>query len=630
MTTDDLYDFGPVPDSRMALRLVGLGAATGALAGGVEGLVIGLSTRLPLSSAEATILSLGAAALDAGVGAAAGLVGGLVAQLLLGRLPRWKRYRAGFTLAVALLAAFFLAPLARDLWAVQQRRGPAIGMVALWLCVAATVWFNAGYWFRREMIGAGPRLGWRLLALGVTAIFALITVATAGTPSVPLTPPLPDAPTLVLVTVDTLRRDHVGVYGSLVNTPVLDGLAREGAVFDNAVTPVPETAPSHATMLTGLHPVQHKVVANGIPLRRGYLSLPEQLEAVGYRTGAFVSSFAVDSGTGLSQGFQVYDDDFVPTGRGLSESRVARVLTPLLMRLGNPTDFPWLLERAAPDTIERALGWVGEVPSDAPLFLWVHLFEPHSPYEPHGGAVADVDHRAILEQEPGYAYTPEEEAALRALYRGEAEYTDAQIGALLDGLRTRGRLEGALVVVVADHGESLGEHGIRFNHHGLYDEVLRVPLIVWTDRPGWTPGARVDRQVTVGDVANTFVEWVGVPLMSGTESTPLLTHVRDATVPARPVTLIGRLTASLSEGQLCGVRDPRGVKYIRGPGREELYDLTTDPGELQDIAAQQPNAVRSGQMNVAMLESEGYCRSAPAGDVAGGVDERLKALGYAE
>lgn len=625
--TDDVFDdFSPVPDSRMALRLVVLGAFTGALAGAVEAAGIGLGTRLPLAFSEAVVLGFGTALLDGLLGAATGLVGGLVAQFGLRRGLRAKRYRAGFTIAAAGLVFFFFAPLVRELWDVQQRRSAAIGMAGLSVCMIGTIWFNSGYWFRREMIGAGPRLGWRIAASALTVAVVLLFAPFAGTPKLPAVAPLPEAPNLVLVTIDTLRRDHVGAYGSLTNTPAMDRLAREGVLYETAVTPIPETAPSHATMLTGLPPIQHKVVANGIPLRRGYLSLPEQLEAVGYRSAAFVSSFAVDSGSGLSQGFGAYDDDFVPFGRGLGETRMARVGLPLLLRLGDPTKFPWLLERPAPDTIARALTWA-EGQEGQPFFLWVHLFEPHSPYERHDGAPNPVDHRRILEQEPGYAYTAEEESALRELYRHEVEYVDGQVGALLDGLKSRSLLTGALVVVTADHGESLGEHGIRFNHHGLYDDVLRVPLILWSDTPRWEPGVRVDRQVTVADVANTFVEWVGIPLMGGTDSTPLLTHTRDTVLTPRPLLLAGRLGASLAEGQLCGVRDPKGVKYIRGRDREELYELATDPGELNDLSGEQEAAVAGGRANVAVLERElGICGGQGAPVVAG--DERLRMLGY--
>lgn len=629
--TDEL-DFPDTPEPSVVLRVATLGAATGALAGGIEGLGLVLGAKIVLGAGAAASLVVATVVLDAALGFGLGLVAGVLAAVPGRRVVHWKRLRAGAALTVLLLALFFFAPLARELWVIQDRRVPAMGMIALAAIIASTFWFNAGYWLRRESIGAGPVIGWRVYAPVAGLVFAVVAALVSGPPPGPTRVPSPGSRSVVLVTIDTLRRDHVGAYGSVANTPVLDKLAREGVLFEDAITPTPETAPSHASMLTGKHPVEHKVIANGIPLKNGYHTVTEQLAITGYRTGAFVSSFAAGSTTGFGQGFQVYDDEFSPSVRGLARSRVARLALPLLLRFGDPAAYPWLLEREAPDTIAQALGWVEG--GHGPFFLWVHLFEPHAPYESRGAAAAasagaPVDHRAILAQEPGYVYTAAEEAALRELYRQEVEYTDAQVGVLLEGLKSRGALDEVLVLVVADHGESLGEHGIKFSHHGLYDEVLRVPLIAWAAppaagvEPSFPPGSRVARQVDVGDVANTLLEFSGVPLLSGTRSLPLLSLARGADVPARPVQLLGRSTASLKDGQLYGVRDPGGVKFIEGDAGVELYDLGADPGELVDIAADQPATVTNGKANVAQLRGQ-------VGHVEATTSEMLKALGYQE
>jgi arylsulfatase A-like enzyme len=621
----DELEFPGTPEPGVLMHVATILAATGALVGGVEGLALVLTTRVELGPGGASALVLGTVMLDAALGFGVGLLGGAFAALLGARMPRWRRVRAGASLAVLLLGLFFFAPLARELWRVQERPAPAAGMIGLAIALTVTWWFNAGYWLRRQSIGAGPVVGWRVYAPLLGVVLSLGAALTGGRPPGPTVEPPPGLPNLVLVTIDTLRRDHVGAFGAAAKTPVIDTLAREGVAFDDAITPIPETAPSHASMLTGLHPSRHKVIANGIPLKGGYLTVTEQLEVVGYRTGAFVSSFAAGSSTGLGAGFQVFDDDFAPTVRGIAQARVARTVLPLLLRFGDPADWPWLLERDAPATIGRAVDWVKR--EDGPVFLWVHLFEPHSPYEPRDGRPATVDHRAILAQEPGYSYKAEEEAALRDLYRQEVEYTDTQVGVLLEGLRSAGALERALVVVVADHGESLGEHGIRFNHHGLYDHVLRVPLVLWASPAAWSPGTRVARQVTVGDIANTLLDFAGVPLLANTESVPLTGLVRGDEVPPRPVHLIGRLQASLSAGQLYGVRDPQGIKYIQGPAGEEVYKLDSDPLELDDLAESEPRAIETGRQNVAALKRV-------LGDVAAdaGLDadtrERLEMLGY--
>jgi arylsulfatase A-like enzyme len=632
----DELDFPKVREPSVIVRVATISAATGALVGGGEGLYLAWTTPVVLGVGGAGLLALATVVIDSMLGLCFGLGAGVLAALPGARVLLWKRLRSGTSIAVLLFGLFFLGPLARELWFVQDRRVPAMGMIALAIVVSVTWWFNANYWFRRESIGAGPVLGWRVYAPLAGLLLAGVAAAGGGQPDGPSSMPPPGLPNLVLVTVDTLRRDHVGAFGGAVATPRFDRLAAEGAIFDGAITPIPETAPSHAAMLTGLHPARHKVIANGIPLKDGYLTVTEQLAITGYRTGAFVSSFAAGSTTGLDQGFQVYDDDFTPAVRGIGRARVARLALPLLLRLGDPADWPWLLERGAPATIAHALTWVNA--GDGPFFLWVHVFEPHSPYErpgcqgptplgdtPAATCAGVLDHRAILAQEPGYAYTPDEEAALRALYAEEVAYTDTQLGALLDGLSAAGALENAMVVVTSDHGESLGEHDIRFNHHGLYDDVLRVPLVAWASSPGWAPGTRVARQVTVADIANTLLEFAGIPLMANTESVPLLNHVRGVDVPARPVLLLGRTEASLKKGQLHGVRDHKGFKYIQGTDTEELYDLTADPGELRNIAAEQPGAIEGGRANVGTLKTAlgGAAVAVPA-------DERLELLGYME
>lgn len=620
---DDSFDLLPVPDGRIWLRVAALGAATGALAGGIEAVGLALTMTLPMSAAESAELGLATVVLDAGLGLGAGLAGGVLAQFA--RVQRWKRYRLGFTAATFLLALFFLAPLARELYR-QERPPAAVGMVALAFVLGALAWYNAGYWVRRQLIGAAPALGWRAAGWIGGALLALAAVAVRGPAGPTHDPPAPGAPNVVLVTIDTLRRDHLGIYGSALRTPVIDALGRSGVIFDDAVTPFPETLPSHTSMLTGLQPAQHDVLSNGMPLRPGFVTVGETLALSGYRTGAFVSSFAVDGATGIDQGFQVYDDDFFPTLRGIGQVRAAATALPLLMRFGDPSDFPFLLERGSPETIRRALDWAVQ-PTDRPTFLWVHLFDPHSPYERHDGQPNPVDHRAILKLEPGYPYTEEERTALRGLYDHEVEYTDQMVDQLLGGLRARGFLDNALVVFTADHGEALGEHGIDFTHHGIYEDVLQVPLILWSSDGRATPGTRVTRMVNVADVANTLLEFTGLPLLSRTGSVPLLSFVRGDEVKPTPLGLRGRKGASLTAGQLCGVRDPSRIKYIRAQdGTEEAYDLSLDPGETTNIAPDQPNLVENGRQNVANCLGEAITSSGADDATA----ERLKALGYAE
>lgn len=620
---DDDFDLSPVPDRLAWWWQARLGAATGALAGGIEALGLGFGLRLPMSFGEMAVLGGITVLLDAALGLGAGLAAGVVVQLLPGGVRRWRRHQAGFTLSALALAVFFLVPLARELW-LADRRNPAAGMIALTALIAALAFYNSGYWFRRVLIGAGPRFGWQLVGPATGLGLAALAVLAQGPVASKAAPPA-GAPNLLLITIDTLRRDHLGLYGAALRTPTIDRLGAEGVVFDDAVVALPETLPSHAAMLTGLQPSQTGILSNGIPLRNGFVTVPEHLAAAGYRTGAFVSSFAVDGSTGIDQGFQVYDDDFFPFARGISQVRLAEVALPLLMRFGNPAHYPFLLERGSPETIRRALRWVGE-DRERPTFLWIHLFDPHSPYERHDGQPNPVDHRRILELEPGYPYTDAESDALRALYAHEVEYTDQMVAELLAGLKERGFLDDAMVVFTADHGESLGEHGIMFNHHGVYEEVLRVPLILWSSDGQATPGARVERMVNVADIANTLVQHSTQPLLSQTGSVPLLSFVRGDQVPEKPLLVQGREGASLTEGQLCGVRSPNRVKYIRRQdGAEEVYDLAQDPGEQVNLASTQPVVVENGRAGV--RECAGT-RVVAGGDAA--TNAMLEALGYVQ
>lgn len=624
--TDDSFDILPVPDHRSFLRIAGHVAAAGALAGGLEAIGVVVSSHLQLGSVECLTLAALAILVDAALGFGVGLGTGLVAQVLLARLQRWRRYRVGFTAGVVVLAAFFLVPAAREVWERGQRPGAA-GMLALVACIGVMAWFNAGYWYRRDLLGASPRLGWRLGGTLVALLLGLLSLPLRGGPRTPDIEPQPGSPNLILITIDTLRRDHVGTYGSLLNTPTMDRLAREGLQFDDAVTTLPETAPSHSSMMTGLSPAVHGVVANGSALPGGVTTLAEQLWVNGYATGAFVSSYALDSSVRLDQGFATYDDDFLPHLRGLPRIRAMHIATKLLMRFGDPTDFPALLERDGTATASRALAWAQETPG--PVFLWVHYFEPHSPYERHDGQPNPIDHRAILKQEPGYTYTPDEEAKLSALYDHEVEYTDTLVGQLLDGLRAEGRLDNAVVMLVADHGESMTQHGIHFCHHGLYEDVLDVPMILWSSKPAYTPGTHVTQQVLVDDVANTLLDLAKVPLLSETRSFPLVQLAEGVAVKPTPVLLMGRMGTSKEGGRLWGTRDPTGVKYLEDDaGKSELYDLRVDPGELHDIGPDQPDAVASGKKNVELLRT--HVGAHPAGPQDASTAAMLEALGYAE
>ncbi|HND34257.1 MAG TPA: sulfatase-like hydrolase/transferase, partial [Myxococcota bacterium] len=198
---------------------------------------------------------------------------------------------------------------------------------------------------------------------------------------------------------------------------------------------------------------------------------------------------------------------------------------------------------------------------------------------------------------------------------------------LLDDLKAAGLMTNAVVLLTGDHGESLGDHDIYFNHHGLYDDVLRVPFLLWSSSPAWTPGMRVPGQASVLDVANSLLGAGGLPLMAGTRSESMGNRALGAVTTPEAALLLGREGMSLSEGQLFGVRSSNGIKYIqRSDGTEEFYDLNSDPFEKTNISSEQARGVQIGRSNVEALR-----RALPdPAAVDDATRAMLKELGYIE
>ena len=545
-----------------------LGFGLGAVAGGLESVQIGAIIKLYLTFGEAAVTGLVAVLLDGLVGAALAIPVGVAVHLWgQGWKPR-HQYAACMTGTAALLGLFFLVPAAVAL-ADQGRIPAAVAFALAPLGVAGVVWSNATYWFRREEIGEEYAVGWRGWSLLLGALLALGNAWWLSQRTYGAGVALEDDPSVLLLTVDTLRRDHVSAYGeSPVQTPKIDALAAQGVLFSDAMTPLPETAPAHAALLTGRHPVRSGMLSNRDVLSRSYLTLTEVLAEEGYATGAFVSAFTLDARAGLDQGFQVYDDDFAPGVRALSRVRVAGLALRAWMRFGDPAALSFLDERAAPVTTDRALEWVRRA-GDRPVFLWVHLFEPHSPYEPHGmpgfednGTPGDpsVDHRVILAAEPGYAYTDAERSELRRLYQEEVAYTDQQVGRFLDALRPLMGERDLIVLFAGDHGEMLGEHGVDFNHHGVWDDAVRIPLIIVPNR--LRPKTRVvEQQVRLMDVPATVLDLLRLDPMEKSEGVDLMGYAEGVRDQDLGTLIMGRTSGALDRGTLFGYRT-HAAKYV--------------------------------------------------------------------
>jgi len=349
-------------------------------------------------------------------------------------------------------------------------------------------------------------------------------------------------PDVLIVTWDTARADHVGpdaAVGGL--TPRWNAVARSGVQFTLARTSSPSTLPAHTSLMTGSSPPRHGVRENALfALPDSAQTLAERLGESGWTTAAFVSAAVLDAHFGLAQGFSHYDD------------RVGA---------GHGRDYG---ERRGEATVDAALAWLRGVPPDEPVFLWVHLFDAHGPWS------APPD---FASQYPGQPY------------RAEIAYVDAQTGRLLDGLRAAGRLDRSLVVLTADHGEGLGDHGERTHGYFLYGSTVRIPLCLWAGpRSGVAlpAGRQIDAPVSIADVAPTLADLLTLGSWSG-DGVSLRALLEGGAAPPRELALE---TVDpyyvFGSAPLFGVVDTAGDVWIDAP-RRELYDGPSDPGQLHDL-----------------------------------------------
>jgi arylsulfatase A-like enzyme/Flp pilus assembly protein TadD len=392
-------------------------------------------------------------------------------------------------------------------------------------------------------------------------------------------------PNVVLVTIDTLRADRLGCYGnSKIETPHLDGIARSGTLFENAVSHSPLTPPSHASMFTGMYPPVHKVRdTGGFILQPENMTLAEIMQQQGWATGAFVGSAVLSGRFGFSQGFAVYDDQISrPLGGGIA------------------SEYP---ERRAGEVVDRALSWLSSQ-SGKPFFLWVHLFDPHTPYAP------PAPFREKYKERP---------------YDGEIAYTDQELGRLFAGIAKKSPPANTLIAVLADHGESLSEHG-EFTHGVfLYDSTLRIPFLL--AGPGVPQNQRVKQQVRSIDLAPTLLELSGVKALQGLQGTSLTPALSRKEVPvdfSYAETVFSKINMGWSE--LRAIRTDRW-KYVRAP-KPELYDLAKDPGETTNIIGSHPDEVRELEAKLNSVVSIGVQEKVSTTMVDRRMGEQLRSLGY--
>ena len=421
------------------------------------------------------------------------------------------------------------------------------------------------------------------------AATALILASLAGcTPRVPG----PER-SVILVTLDTTRADRIGAYGSTrVPTPHLDRIAREGARFDAAISQVPLTLPAHSSMMTSQYPATHGVRHNGIyRLPDNAQTLAERLAAGGWDTAGFVASYVLNRGFGVEQGFRTYGDVAVD-------------------RFAEGRDQVFEAERHADAVNEDVFRWLDARESKAgKFFLWVHYYDPHDPYDPP--------------ETPGRTLHGEG-------YDREISYLDHAFGDLMARLERDGVLDRAILVVVGDHGESLGEHEERTHGIFLYEGAMRVPLFVRA--PGIVPAESVIAgPVELVDLAPTILELTGQPALAGAQGRSLTARLRGADgegAVAHGETLQPLLEFGWSD--LYMVRTSR-FKYIQAPV-PELYDLESDPHEIVNLAPNDPQrAAELAAMLAEWTSLTGSAEPAPAeAERTLSAEElaRLQSLGY--
>ena len=405
--------------------------------------------------------------------------------------------------------------------------------------------------------------------------------------------PAPAAPPdVVLITLDTVRADRMGFLGSTRGlTPHLDALARESLVFEHAYAQAPLTTVSHATILTGTYPPFHRVQDFGLPLPASVPYVPALLSAAGYRTAAFVGSLILDPkgpiAPGFDRGFEVYDAGFRHRRAGEDPYRTK--------------------ERRGSEVVARALAWLEHRPP-GPLFLWVHLYDAHDPYDPPPAFAAR------------FAGAP---------YDGEVAAVDAAVGDLLAGLSGRGIFDGALLVVASDHGEGLGDHGESTHGVFLYDATIHVPLLLRRPR-AQGGGRRIAARARLADIAPTVLEAAGLAMPATMQGRSLLELAGAAPADERPAYAESEYPRrSFGWSALAAWRTERFL-LVQAP-RRELYDLRVDPAAARDLSRERP-AVADGmaaQMQAALRTWTGGAAAAPAAGPDPALIERLASLGYA-
>lgn len=367
-------------------------------------------------------------------------------------------------------------------------------------------------------------------------------------------------PNILLITLDTTRADKFGCYGNKkIKTPFMDSIARDGVLFERCISPAALTLPSHASIMTGLYPTFHGIRVNGnTALSRSHQTLAELLAGQGYQCGAFIAAFVLDGRWGLKQGFHHYDDQF-------DLKKYKR------LDLGH-------VQRPGPEVLDAAFKWM-DTSKDKPFFSWIHLYDPHTPYEP------PEPYRSMYHT-----------GDMAGLYDGEIAYTDTLLGRCTEWLEQNNLDKNTILVIVGDHGEGLGDHGEETHGYYIYEYAVHVPFVIKS--PG-LKGKRIPAQVSTIDIYSTLLEMSGIQVPRENQGKSLLPAMFAGETGQRGETeedaylYCESMTPNIQYGwaPLYGIHAGQ-YKYIDAP-RPELYDLSKDPKELNNLVRRFPGKVKT-------------------------------------
>ncbi len=576
----------------------------------------------------------------AAAGFVLGSVGMLITSPLLGvaaLFPTVRKRGAQATTSLSLALAAVLS------WLTCA---PTLLSMVPWTGVQLLIQVAGAIVLARSVARRVPSV-WVVRVGGALTVPLVVVSLVFGPPKSPPTSTMATAPAagpdVLLVTVDTLRADHIGEH-----TPAIRQLASEGVQYRRALASSPWTLPSMASMLTGHTSLTHQAgrplsaISPNVrtPLLADMPVLAEDFAAAGYRTGAIVSNVFLSADYGIARGFQTYENPLFT--RAMAGNFKENVVARAMLRMMPPTMFG---DPRAEAMVDTALSWWSDPTSQAPRFLWLHLVDPHAPWkadpaklelqslleelgghpEPNpDGTLIGEQFGAVHEVRSGKAWLqPWDRARLKDMYRGQVGYTDTALGRLFDAMRSQERP--VIVVFTADHGEEFWDHGGFEHGHDFYTELTRVPMIFWGH--GVAEGGNVDEPVGLIDVAPTLLSLAGLPPrdvegvalagVRGEEEKDLPPRFSENNLYDLPAVL---------------VEDGPWRLIHRSNGHIELYDAAVDPREMDDVSLQHPEVVQrlSALTEPRLNAFDGTIQPMQSGGPSLETTEALRSLGYME